>query len=197
MGLNEKTIKTITDALFLPEKEAEGQLTPFQNERRKRWMWCISQKLDNPLIPDKELVEQLEGGIPDIFDSVGRNTAYRDLAAVAKVMGNIQLAAKSWYRYMIIEGAKKAYQIALDKGDSKGMASALDKIGKYTMADKPDNDVDWSQMIPLDIEPSADPDLLENITPVENLDERRKELRDLFKSETLQSLATDAEFEEE
>ena len=58
---------------------------------------------------------------------------------------------------MIIEGAKKAFDIAKTNEDAKGMAAALDKIGKYTMADKPDNDFDWQQMIPLDIEPSADP----------------------------------------
>lgn len=188
-------LKKIESALFLPDHEASSLLSPRENERRKRWAFCISQRMDDPLIPDRILVQQLEAGLPGVFNPVHKSTAYQDIAAVGKIAGNIQLAAKNWYRYMIIEGAKKAYEIAEAKQDPKGMTAALDKIGKYTMADKPDNDFDWSQMIPLDIEPSADADLLENIDPIENVDQRRKELRDLLKS-NLKSNATDAEFED-
>lgn len=187
--------KKIEKALFLPDAEAAQMLTAYQNERRKRWVFCISKKMDDPLIPDSKLVDMLEAGLSGEFAGVRKSTAYRDIGAVTKLVGNINLAAKNWYRYMIIEGAKKAYEIAERNEDAKGMASALDKIGKYTMADKPDNDFDWSQMIPLDIEPSADADLLENIEPVENIDERRKELRALFKS-NLTTDVSDAEFTE-
>lgn len=187
--------KKIEKALFLPDAEASQMLTAYQNERRKRWVFCISKKMDDPLIPDSKLVDMLEAGLSGEFAGVRKSTAYRDIGAVTKLVGNINLAAKNWYRYMIIEGAKKAYEIAERNEDAKGMASALDKIGKYTMADKPDNDFDWSQMIPLDIEPSADADLLENIEPVENIDERRKELRALFKS-NLTTDVSDAEFTE-
>lgn len=187
--------KKIESALFLPEHEAANKLSPRENERRKRWAFCISQRMEDPLIPDRVLVQQLEAGLTGTFSPVHKSTAYQDIAAVGKITGNIQLAAKNWYRYMIIEGAKKAYEIAEAKQDPKGMTAALDKIGKYTMADKPDNDFDWSQMIPLDIEPSADADLLENIDPIENVDQRRKELRQLLKS-NLKTNATDAEFED-
>lgn len=180
--MDNTAFKKIESALYLPEHEASQQLTPHENERRRRWVFCISKKMDNPLIPDRELVSLLEAGFAKQFAPVARSTAYRDIAAVARITGNIQLAAKNWYRYMIIEGAKKAYDVAEAKDDAKGMAAALDKIGKYTMADKPDNDFDWSQMIPLDIEPSADADLLENIEPIDNIDERRRELRALFKN---------------
>jgi hypothetical protein len=112
------------------------------------------------------------------------------MAEVKKRTGNIQKAAKNVYRYMIIEGANKASDIAKKANEANGMAAALDKIGKYTMADKPDNDFDWSQIIPPDFEPSADPDILENIEPIDNVDERRKELRALFKS-NMKASATD------
>lgn len=192
--MKDEAFKKIESALYLKDSEAALVLTPTENERRKRWVWCISQKMDDPLILDKTLVEQLEAGFAGLFSPVAKSTAYRDLAAVAKIAGSIQLAAKNWYRYMIIEGAKKAYMIAETKGDGKGMAAALDKIGKYTMADKPDNDFDWSQMIPLDIEPAADADLLENVEKIENIDERRRELRALFKGEMIRN-ATDVEDE--
>ena len=193
--MKDDAFKKIESALYLPESEAAELLTPNENERRKRWVYCISQKMDNPLKPDKVLVEELESGFAGIFSPVSKTTAYRDIAAVQKIIGNIQLSAKNWYRYMIIEGAKKAYEIAETERDAKGMASALDKIGKYTMADKPDNDFDWDQMIPLDIEPSADPSLLENVEKVDNLELRRRELRALWKGD-MQSEATDATIEE-
>ena len=97
---------------------------------------------------------------------------------------------------MIIEGAKKAFDIAKTNKDAKGMAAALDKIGKYTMADKPDNDFDWSQMVPIDMKPAADADLLENVEPIENVDERRKKLRELFKTDMKRN-AVDVEPEKE
>lgn len=180
--MNDESFKKIESALYLKDSEAAEKLTPYENERRKRWVFCLSQKMDDPLISDKTLVEELEAGYAGLFSPVAKSTAYRDIAAVHKIIGNIRLASKNWYRYMIIEGAKKAYQIAEIKQDGKAMAAALDKIGKYTMADKPDNDFDWSQMIPLDIEPAADPDLLENVEPIENIEQRRRELRALFKS---------------
>lgn len=193
--MKEDAFKKIESVLYLPETEALQHLTPAENERRKRWVHCITQKMEDPLKPDKKLVDELEAGFDGIFTPVSTTTAYRDLAAVQKIIGNIQLSAKSWYRYMIIEGAKKAYEIAKTERDARGMASALDKIGKYTMADKPDNDFDWEQMIPLDIEPAADPDLLENIEPIDNLEERRRELRKLWKG-NLQSEAIDISPEE-
>lgn len=188
--MKEDAFKKIESVLYLKDSEAAEQLTPFENERRKRWLYCISQRMDDPLIPDKTLVDRLTTGFAGLFSPVGQSTAYRDLAAVQKITGNIQLSAKNWYRYMIIEGAKKAFDIAKNANDGKGMAAALDKIGKYTMADKPDNDFDWSQIVPPDFEPSADPDILENIEPIENVDARRKQLRALFKSD-MKASATD------
>lgn len=190
----DSSFEKIEASLYLSESEAVQKLTPTENERRRRWVFCISKRMDDPLIPDKMLVEQLQAGYAGIFDPVSQSTAYRDIACVNKLVGNIQLGAKNWYRYMIIEGAKKAYAIAEQKQDGKAMAAALDKIGKYTMADKPDNDVDWSQLVPPVFEPSADPDLLENIEPVDDLEERRRQLRSLFKGE-MQREAIDAEIE--
>lgn len=193
--MKDDAFKKIESVLYLPDSEAAEQLTPFENERRKRWVYCIQQKMEDPLKPDKTLVDELTTGFSGVYSPVSKTTAYRDIAAVQKIIGNIQLAAKNWYRYMIIEGAKKAYQIAEENGDGKGMAAALDKIGKYTMADKPDNDFDWEQMVPLDIEPSADPSLLENVEQIDNLEQRRRELRALWKG-NMQKEATDATTEE-
>ena len=182
--MKEESFEKIKAVLYYNNEEAAKHLTPYENERRKRWKYCVLKQLDNPLILDSTLVEELVNGCQNgTFEPVTKSTAYRDLAIVRRLVGNVQLATKKWYRMMIVEGVKKAYAIAESKGDGKAMAAALDKLGKYTMADKPDNDFDWEKMIPPDIEPSADADLLENVEKIDNINQRRIELRRLFKSD--------------
>lgn len=192
--MNQDTFKKIESVLYLPDDQADQVLTPYEMERRNRWLICVSKKMENPLLPDKQLVEMLEAGMTGKFRAVAKSTAYRDIAAVNKITGNIQLAATNWYRYMIIEGAKEAFDIAKAEKDARGMSAALDKIGKYTRADKPDNDFDWDQMLPPVMEPSNDTTLLEGIEPIENLEARRREMRKMFKGE-LRANAEDAELE--
>ena len=193
--MNKDTFKKIESVLYLPDHQAELALTPYEMERRNRWLICVSMKMENPLLPDKSLVEMLEAGMTGKFDPVAKSTAYRDIAAVNKITGNIQLAATNWYRYMIIEGAKEAFDIAKTEKDARGMAAALDKIGKYTRADKPDNEFDWDQMLPPVMEPSHDTTLLEGIEPIEDLEKRKKELREMFKGD-MRDRAVDVETEE-
>ncbi len=193
--MNKDTFKKIESVLYLPDHQAELALTPCEMERRNRWLICVSMKMDNPLLPDKSLVEMLEAGMTGKFRAVAKSTAYRDIAAVNKITGNIQLAATNWYRYMIIEGAKEAFDIAKAEKDARGMAAALDKIGKYTRADKPDNEFDWDQMLPPVMEPSNDTTLLEGIEPIEDLEKRKKELREMFKGD-MRDRAVDVETEE-
>ena len=194
--MNKDTFKKIESVLYLPDHQAELALTPYEMERRNRWLICVSKKMESPLMPDRTLVEILETGITGQFRGVAKSTAYRDIAAVNKITGNIQLAATNWYRYMIIEGAKEAFDIAKAEKDARGMAAALDKIGKYTRADKPDNEFDWDQMLPPVMEPSNDTTLLEGIEPIEDLEERRSKLREIFKGE-MRANAVDAETEEQ
>lgn len=44
-----------------------------------------------------------------------------------RLTGNIQLSSKQWYRYLIVEEAKKAYGLAMEKGDAKGAAACPPK----------------------------------------------------------------------
>ena len=46
--MNDDTFKKIESTLYLKDSEAAQQLTPFENERRKRWVWCISKKMEDP-----------------------------------------------------------------------------------------------------------------------------------------------------
>lgn len=177
----ETTYDRIERSLFKDKEEAERTLSAREMEIKRRMMLCVSQKMDDPLIEDTEMVKFLTTGCGGLAAPVSKSQAYRDIAMMNRLVGNIQLAAKSWYRYMIVEGAKKAYNIAIENNDAKGAAAALDKIGKYTRCDKEDDAFDYSQLVPPSFEPSDDVTLLEGIEPIDNIEEKRRQLRSYFK----------------
>lgn len=171
--------------LFEDKKKAALVLTPTELEVKERIMLCVTKKLSEPMISDKSLVNFLTSGGDGSVTPVSDSQAYRDVAALNKIVGNVQLASKNWYRYMIVEGAKEGYEIAKIAKDSKGIAACLDKIGKYTRADKEDNDFDFSQMIPPNMEVTDDVTVLEGIEPIEDLETVRNEFRNLFKKDLM------------
>lgn len=63
--------------------------------------------MEEPLIPDTELVNFLLHGCGGNTEPVSQSQAYRDIGMINRLVGNIQLAAKAWYRYMIVEGGKR------------------------------------------------------------------------------------------
>lgn len=166
--------------LYMPVEEAEKYLTKEQLVIKNRLMLCVSVLLENPLKQDTEVVNFLMGGCGGACDPVGQSQAYRDVAALRKMVGSIQLSSKAWYRYMIVEGAKEGFEIAKSKKDGKGIAACLDKIGKYTRADKDDDSIDWTEMIPPSMEPTDDVSVLK-LDPIENLEQERESFRALFK----------------
>lgn len=184
MAQKDTTYERIERALY-KDQDSSLYLSAREQEIKKRMMLCVAMKMERPLIEDTEIVKFLMHGCGGNATPVSQSQAYRDIGMMNRLVGNIRLAAKSWYRYMIVEGAKKAYQLAIDNGDAKGAAANLDKIGKYTMADKEDNRFDYDKMIPPSFEPSDDITLIEGIEPIENLEERRRELRRLARNMTM------------
>ncbi len=195
MAKKEDTYDLIQKHLYDDKHTALQHLSPQQYEIKQRLMLSINMILDNPLTQDKSIVDYLVNGCGGTCAKVSSSQAYRDLSAIKKIIGNIQLHSKNWYRYLIVEGAKEAFDIAKIEKDAKGMAAALDKIGKYTRADKEDDEFDFSELLPPVFEPSDDVTLLENMQPIDNLEDKRKEFRAIFK-EKLNKTAVDVEYDE-
>lgn len=170
----------IQQHLYEDTQTALQYLTPTEIEIKKRVMVCVAKIMDEPMIQDKDMVKFLMNGCGGKTEQVGQSQAYRDITAIRKILGNIQLASKSWYRYIIIEGAKEGFDIARTEKDAKGMASCLDKIGKYTRADREDDPFDFSQLIPPSFEPTNDVTVMEGFEKIDNLEEERKKFRELF-----------------
>jgi len=167
--------------LFQSREDAEQFLTPREMEIKHRLMLCVTKKMAEPLMLDSNMVTFLMNGCGGVCDPVLQSQAYNDIAGINKIVGSVLLQAKSWYRYMIVEGAKAGYEIAKTDRDAKGMAACLDKIGKYTRADKEDDDMDYSQMIPPGFEPTDDVTILEGLEKIDNLEDERQIFRSMFK----------------
>lgn len=194
MARNNKELLALR--LFSDKSKVIASLSPAELETKARWMYVMTQRLDNPMISNKKLVELLQSGIAGSWEGVSQSTAYADIAAVTEMLGNVKAASKAWIRYTIIEGCKKAYEIAEAKEDPVGMVTALDKMGKYSRADKDDDAIDFTQMLPPVFEPTDDVTVLEGIRPMDDLEERRQRLRALHKG-NLQEYAETVEMEDD
>lgn len=107
MPKKDPTYDRIERALFKDKEDASSILSQREMEIKKRMMLCVSKKMEDPLIQDTELVNFLMNGCGGNTDAVSQSQAYRDIGMINRLVGNIQLAAKAWYRYMIVEGGKK------------------------------------------------------------------------------------------
>lgn len=178
------SFEKIESVLFKGRDEASLRLSKTDIAKKERWMLCVSKMLDDPSISDRDLTNFLMGGCGGVTEKVAQPTAYRDLAAIKLLVGNIQLASKNWYRYMIIEACKKGIKIAEEAKDPKGIAVNADKIGKYVRADKEDNEIDRSKWTPPVFEPSDDLTLIgDGFKAIPNLEEERKKFREIFKDD--------------
>lgn len=113
MPKKDTTYERIERALYKDRDEAEQMLTVREQEIRERMILCVAKKMDSPLVEDSELVNFLMHGCGGNATPVSQSQAYRDISMINRLVGNIQLAAKNWYRYMIVEGAKKAISLRL------------------------------------------------------------------------------------
>ena len=168
--------------LFSDIETLRDRFTERELQTKQRLMLSVTRRMDKPLTTDKELVDYLMTGCGGLADPVSKSQAYRDVAAVTLLTGELQPQAKNWMRHMIVEGAKEIYAMAMQCRDAKGAAAALDKMGKYTRCDKDDEQMDWSEMLPPVFEPSDDVTLIEGLTVIEpeRLEKERRRLRELF-----------------
>lgn len=178
----EKSLDRIRKHLFSDLSEVSDILSPAEIQVKQRLMLSVTRVMEFPLTSDSDLVDFLLTGYGGAVTPVSKSQAYRDVAAVHMIVGDIQIPSKAWIRHMIIEGCKDIYKKALARNDHKGAAAALDKLGKYTRCDKDDETMDWSEMLPPVFEPSDDLTLIDGLDVIEptKLESERRRLRELF-----------------
>lgn len=155
------------------ENVSEKTLTANEYQQLKRYRDAFTQSLDNPLIRDTELRDYLINTY-----KVSESQAYRDLANIRILLGNVRNAGKEWIRYLVIEGLKDAAARAREGGKLKEEIMALDKLAKYNRLDKEDiAELPFDKIIPVDWETTSDVSVL-GVKPMENLD---SEIEKLYK----------------
>ncbi|MDA3867754.1 MAG: hypothetical protein PF489_13550 [Salinivirgaceae bacterium] len=155
------------------EKAEEKTLTTNEYQQLVRYRDAFTQSLEDPFISDTEMRDYL------MFTyRISESQAYRDLANIRILLGNVKNAGKEWIRYMVVEGLKKQYRDADNAGRIKEAIMALKELAKYNRLDKEDSiDFDWDKIIPVDWEAVTDVTVLGG-KPVENLE---KEINELYK----------------
>lgn len=147
------------------ENVSESTLTGNEYQQLVRYRDAFTQSLDNPLIRDTELRDYLMSTY-----HISESQAYRDLANIRILLGNVRNAGKEWIRYLVIEGLKDAAARAREGGKLKEEIMALDKLAKYNRLDKEDiAELPFDKIIPVDWETTSDVSVL-GAKPMENLD---------------------------
>lgn len=134
--------------------------------------------LAQPQKNDRDIVEYM-------IDTHGVSpaTAYRDLARIKLLLGNVKSASKEFHRHtanhMIREGYKEAVvaKKLLQVKKAEAMIRAGQALVKVNKLDKDEaENIPWEDIIPLDLEPSTDVSVIGR-KPIKNLKELQLKLR--------------------
>jgi hypothetical protein len=164
-------VEKIWTVLYKKPEDVDIQFTPQELTIKAMYESVFAKWLEDPSLQDKEIVQYIENEF-----SRSQTQAYRDIAIIKQVLGNIKNASKEWHRYMVIETLKEALAMAKRKNNYIGMIIAADKLGKYTKLDKEEaEEIPWADIVPPTFEPTDDITVL-GLDKIPNLTERRKQL---------------------
>ena len=166
--------------MILFKEIEEEDLSPTEKEIILRYRAIFSLNLEKPYLQDSKVRDFLMNEF-----KVSESQAYRDIANVRMILGNIKNAGKEWVRYIINETLKKAIDDAekLGKLGIKLKIMAADKLAKYNRLDKEDGvNIPWEKIVPQSIEPVSDPTVL-GVKPIRNKEEMIRKMVDKYKNE--------------
>lgn len=174
-----KNLDKFQEVMFADKSEMT-HLTPVEIDQVIRYRFAFTMCLENPSIADNKLRDMLMAEY-----NISQSQAYRDIAAIKIILPNIKSAGKDWMRYMVTEELKSAIQECKDGGPEmmKERILAIDKLAKYNKLDQDDEEqLPWDEILPIDIEPSTDPSVL-NIQPIEDREKVIKTLLNKYKGD--------------
>ena len=177
------TVQKIEKLLFEevdPGNIMTKDLTDEQKQMLLQYRCAFTYWLEHPILSDKKVVEHLRSHFPELTEW---NARYA-ISSVKKMLGSVNNASKEWQRFTVIEMAKKIWATAEAQEDVKGMAMAANLLGKYTKLDKNEQDeIPYDQIIPPSFEPSSGIAVLDSKLKIENLEEKKRKLREKYKSD--------------
>lgn len=143
-----------------------------------RYRAAFTRWLSAPDTRDSEMVSYLK----ETF-GIGESQAYKDLARIKSLIGNVQNAGKEFQRYRATEMILKGYQMAHDASSHLEVKQALamiragEALAKVHKLDKEDLErIPWEDIIPLELEPTTDISVIGR-KRIDNLEQLQENLR--------------------
>lgn len=168
------TLDKLHGALFEGKR---NELTPFEQAVLSRYEACFVLWLEKPWLSDTELRDYLMA-----YYALSQAQAYRDIANLKVLLGNVGNAARAWNQYKVNALLDRAVAAA-DSGDHH-LAKSLTNIAKeVTRANRLNlveaEELPYDEIVPLPIEPVNDPSTA-GFTPLPDLKERIRKLKQKY-----------------
>jgi tryptophan 2,3-dioxygenase len=166
----QSAIDRINSALFDP---MPGDTSAQEEAIAVRYRDAFTYWLDNPMASDADIRDYLMNCY-----QLSKSQAYRDIANIKLLLGNVRNAGKEWHRHrvnvLLEQGAKAGLegQTAIATAISK-IATAMIKNNRLDMDDG--EQIPYDEIVPPTWEPTTDPTVI-GIKPIPNLRERISEL---------------------
>lgn len=174
----ETLLDRLNKHLFDDESDLPVRFDKDEQEMILRYRDAYVHWLAKPQLSDRDMIEYMM----DHFD-ISEATAYRDLAKVKLLLGNVKSASKEFHRHtanhMIREGYKEALEAKklLQVKKAMAMIRAGEALVKVNKLDKDESEnIPWDDIIPLSLEPSTDVSVIGR-KPIPNLKEVQMKLR--------------------
>lgn len=152
-------------------------------EIKKRYMTVFTFWLEKPMISDKKIIQFMTVNL-----GISKVHAWRDLAKIKILLGNVQNANKEWQRFKLIAILDRAFEIAEATKNPMAMIKAAQILGKYTQLDKEEaQSIPYDEIVPQNFEPTGDVSVL-GIQPMKDLKDRQKKLREKYGSTPIEEV---------
>ncbi len=166
---NTEDLPALAEEVFAAMYEGKA-VSPRAEQLRAVYEDIYARMRENPSLTDSQLTRMLRE-----THGRSRRQAYRDLANIKAMMGNVRQASREWHQYTFNEMIKRAYQDALEKENIPAAIQAASAYARFNQLDKPEaQTVDWGQLVPQSFEPTMDVAALglEGVGDVEALREK-------------------------
>lgn len=164
--------------LFVDQSDLPVHFDKDEQDMILRYRDAYTHWLAHPEKNDTEMIYYLT----DILE-VSKSTAYRDLARIKLLIGNVKSVSIEFHRhtanYMIREGYKMAVEAktVLEVKQAEAMIRAGQALVKVNKLDKDVSEqIPWADIIPLNLEPSTDVSVIGR-KPIADLEKLQAKLR--------------------
>lgn len=170
------TLDILNEALF----DNNADLTTHERDVATRLRDAFVVWLEDPMMTDAEIRDYLM-----LHYQLSKSQAYRDIANLKVLLGNVRNAGKEWYRHRVNFILEEAYRMAQEgkTAAAKALSAVATAIIKNNRLDQDDGEqYPWEEIIPQPFEPTSDPTVI-GLKPIPNLKERINSLKKKYEVE--------------